>query len=703
MKYNELVNYFARTLAIANRMTAHGERLEQLVIVENILRSLTPKFNYVVCSIEESNNVTQLTIDGLQSSLLVQEQRLKAQSEKEEEQALKVASYGRGGSTRGRGHGGARGRGRARISKENIEYFKCHKLGHYQSECSSWEEKYVNYAAYDAHEEIMLMARQGMEIDARNENDDDDKSQKQIDTVSTSNDGDSSETNENLKIIHDDGDSDDEVLEGNNTPQEQDTHGESIDSEELIPRVIRKPGYLSDYVTGDELDEETQLQNLAMFNTNEDPVNYDETIKKDVWKNVMDQEIKSIEKNDTWELVTLPARAKKIGVKWVYKTKYNEKGEVEKYKASLVAKGYSQQHGINYTEVFAPIARWDTTRKEENGKVYKLKKALYGLKQAPRAWYSKIESYFGQEKFDKCPYEHTLFVKKDGDKMFIVSLYVDDLIYTRYNEEMFKNFKNSMQKKFAMTDLGKMRYFLGVEVIQGEFGIFINQQKYVKEILSRFGMEVCNMVCSPMVPGNKLIKDENGLAVDSTKYKQMVGCLMYLLATRPDLAFYVCLIARYMERPTEMHLAAANGILRYLKGSMNLGILYKKDATQEMKGWTDSDYAGDLNDRKSTSDYVFKFRILHQLGQSQDKSTIIYYDNSSSIKLSKNHVMHGRCKNIDVRCYFLRDLVKDDVLELKHCNTEEQIAYIMTKPLKLDAFCKFREMLGVCDIMKLKL
>jgi hypothetical protein len=377
-------------------------------------------------------------------------------------------------------------------------------------------------------------------------------------------------------------------------------------------------------------------------------------------------------------------------------------------------------------------------QKGGGNKVYKLKKALYGLKQAPRAWYSKIESYFSQEKFEKCPHEHTLFVKQDGEKILIVSLYVDDLIYTGNDLDMFENFKNSMKKKFAMTDLGKMRYFLGVEVSQGDHGIFISQQKYIKEILSRFGMEVCNMVCSPIVPGNRLTKDESGKSVDSTKYKQIVGCLMYLLATRPDLAFSVCLIARYMERPTEMHLAAAKRILRYLKGTMNLGILYKRDLNQSLQGWTDSDYAGDLDDRKSTSGYVFKFgssaiswsskkqpivtlstteaefvaaascacqgmwlrSILQQLGQTQRKGIVIFCDNSSSIKLSKNPVMHGRCKHIDVRYYFLRDLVKDGVLEMKHCNTGDQIADVMTKPLKLESFCKFRKMLGVCDLLK---
>jgi hypothetical protein len=442
-----------------------------------------------------------------------------------------------------------------------------------------------------------------------------------------------------------------------------------------------------------------------------------------------------------------------------------------------VEKGYSQQHGVDYNEVFAPVARWDTIRtilslaashewpvyqldvksaflhgeltenvyvdqplgyKKVENKVYKLRKALYGLKQAPRAWYSKIEAYFHKENFIKCPHEHTLFVKKDGEKVLIVSLYVDDLIFTGNDSKMFKDFKESMKNMFDMTDLGRMRYFLGVEVNQGSHGIFICQQKYSKDILSRFGMEMCNAVCSPIVPGNKLTKDQHGQCVDATYYKQIVGSLMYLLATRPDLAYSVCLIARFMEKPTETHLIAAKRILRYLKGTESLGILYKRGIKQALQGWTDSDYAGDVEDRKSTSGYVYSYgssaiswsskkqpivtqstteaefvaaascacqglwlrRILFHLGEDQGKRNVIFCDNSSSIKLSKNPIMHGRCKHIDVRYFFLRDLVKDEVFELKHCRTEDQIADVMTKPLKLESFCKFRKLLGVCDLQK---
>ncbi|CAA7024669.1 unnamed protein product [Microthlaspi erraticum] len=516
-----------------------------------------------------------------------------------------------------------------------------------------------------------------------------------------------------------------------------------------VQRIRRQPAYLQSYTTGEELSEEEEedMSYYLMFASMEDP------------------------------LTVLPNGAKKIGVKWVYKTKLNEKGEVDKYKARLVAKGYAQQQGIDYNEVFAPVARWDTIRmlialaaqegwciyqldvksaflhgelsedvyeeqpqgyikRGEENKVYKLKKALYGLKQAPRAWYSRIEAYFTKEGFQRCEYEHTLFVKtREGNKILIVSLYVDDLIFTGNDMSMLENFKSSMKEEFDMTDLGKMKYFLGVEVIQDADGIFIHQKKYAGELLEMFNLQNANEVKNPIVPGTRFSREGDGGKVDPTLYKKLIGSLMYITSTRPDLMYVVCLLSRYMANPSDQHMQAAKRVLRYLKGTLGFGVFYKRGAVEELTVYTDSDYAGDIDDRRSTSGYAFLLsggavawaskkqpvvtlstteaefvaaaycacqcvwmrRILEEFGLEQSGSTTIMCDNSSAIKLSKNPVLHGRSKHIDVRFHFLRDLTKDGVVKLVHCGTNEQIADILTKPLKLEVFVRLREKLGVCE------
>lgn len=318
--------------------------------------------------------------------------------------------------------------------------------------------------------------------------------------------------------------------------------------------------------------------------------------------------------------------------------------------------------------------------------------------------------------------------------MLIVSIYVDDLLFTGNDELMFTEFKNSMKNEFDMTDLGKMKYFLGLEVLQKSGGIFIGQRKYAQEVLQRFEMNQSKSVQTPMVPGFKLCKDEEGIKVDKTHFKQLVGCLMYLTATRPDVMFAVSLLSRYMENPTQLHLQLAKRVLRYLQGTTEYGIFYKKGGNDDLIAYTDSDYAGDLDDRRSTSGYVFLFgsgavswsskkqpivslstteaefiaatacacqaiwlkRVLKTLDQTQQEKNTIHCDNSSAIELSRNPVMHGHSKHIDVRFHFLRELAQIGMIELVHCNTLEQIADVMTKPLKLDAFLKLRTMLGVC-------
>ncbi|VVA41703.1 PREDICTED: Retrovirus-related Pol poly from, partial [Prunus dulcis] len=243
-------------------------------------------------------------------------------------------------------------------------------------------------------------------------------------------------------------------------------------------------------------------------------------------KKAMEDEITMIEKNNTWELVDRPFDKPIIGVKWIYKTKLNLDGSVQKNKAWLVAKGYSQKPGIDFNETFAPVARLDT-----------LKKALYGLKQAPRAWYEEINSYFIKTGFYRSPSEATLYTKMSTSGILIVSLYVDDIIYTGSSKEMMAAFKNDMMRQYEMTDLGLLHHFLGLGVLQIDTCIFLYQKKYAKTLLDKFGLKDCKSVATPLAVNEKLSKVDGSELADETLYRQMVGSLLYLTATRPDIMF----------------------------------------------------------------------------------------------------------------------------------------------------------------------
>nr|KYP66220.1 Retrovirus-related Pol polyprotein from transposon TNT 1-94 [Cajanus cajan] len=518
------------------------------------------------------------------------------------------------------------------------------------------------------------------------------------------------------------------------------------------------------------------LDNVTLFCLFADcePMNFQEAIGKKSWRNAMDEEIEAIKKNDTWELVSLPKEHTAIGVKWVYKAKKDSKGEVQRYKARLVAKGYSQRAGIDYDEVFAPVARLETVRliislaaqnnwkihqmdvksaflngvleeevyieqpqgyevKGEEDKVLRLKKALYGLKQAPRAWNVRIDKYFKEANFIKCPYEHALYIKAQGKDILIVCLYVDDLIFTGNNPSMFEEFKKDMTKEFEMTDMGLMAYYLGIEVKQGNEGIFITQESYAKDLLKKFKLDDANPVGTPMECGIKLSKDEEGEKVDPTLYKSLVGSLRYLTCTRPDILYAVGVVSRYMEAPTTTHLKTAKRILRYIKGTTSFGLYYSNSNDYKLVGYSDSDWSGDMDDRKSTSGFVFYMgdtaftwmskkqpivtlstceaeyvaatscvchaiwlrNLLKELSLPQVEPTKIYVDNKSTIALAKNPVFHDRSKHIHTRYHYIRECISNKDVQMEYVKTHDQVADIFTKPLKKEVFMKLRSLLGV--------
>ncbi|CAM8956645.1 unnamed protein product [Rhodiola kirilowii] len=262
-------------------------------------------------------------------------------------------------------------------------------------------------------------------------------------------------------------------------------------------------------------------------------------------------------------------------------------------------------NGVLEEEVYVDQPPGYVQRREEKN-VYKLKKALYGLKQALRAWYARIDTYMLENGFQKCPYEHTLYIKMSAEgQLLIVCLYVDDLIFTGSSKEMFIEFREAMTCQFEMIDMGLMSYFLGIEVEQADSGIFISQKKYAKDILKRFKFEGMKAVRTPVAERMEMMKEGIGELVNPTYFKSIVGSLRYLTSTRPDIVYGVGLISRFMEKPQQSHLLAAKRILRYISGTSDYGIMYSHTEEFCLTGYTDSDWAGDVETRKSTSGYAF--------------------------------------------------------------------------------------------------
>jgi len=516
----------------------------------------------------------------------------------------------------------------------------------------------------------------------------------------------------------------------------------------------------------------------ALLAEMEEPSCYSEAAGYPEWEKAMNREIESIEKNGTWTLTTLPAGHKPIGLKWVYKLKKNSEGEVIKHKARLVAKGYVQWQGIDFEEVFALVARLDTVRmilavaanrgwevhhldvksaflngeleeevyvsqpegytvKNKEHLVLRLSKALYGLRQAPRAWNIRLDKSLKNLGFRRCVQEQAVYTRGEGRAAVVIGVYVDDLIVTGDDPMQIQAFKQQMTKQFEMSDLGLLSYYLGIEVSQQERCLTLKQTGYAVKVITQFGMMDCNPTKYPMEQRAQLHKDPDGQLVDATEYRRVIGCLRYLLHTRPDLSFAVGVASRFMEKPTVMHYKAVKQILRYLKGTIHFGLVYSRGGAEEViTGFTDSDLAGDMDDRKSTSGMAFYINgslvswcsqkqktvalssceaefmaataaacqalwlrsVLSELTGGEPGVVKLYVDNKSAIALMKNPVFHGRSKHIDTKYHFIRECIDEGQIAVQFVCTEEQRAYALTKALPAAKLAIMRHQLGVRDL-----
>ncbi|CAN1131585.1 Retrovirus-related Pol polyprotein from transposon RE2 [Linum perenne] len=496
-----------------------------------------------------------------------------------------------------------------------------------------------------------------------------------------------------------------------------------------------------------------------------------QALSRPAWRAAMSEELNALLRNHTWDLVLPPPTANVISNKWVFRVKEKADGSIERFKARLVARGFQQVEGVDYNDTFSPVLKPATLRlilslavthswplhqidisnaflhgsiteelymtqpqgfvdPDKPNHVCRLRKSLYGLKQAPRAWYACLATALEEFGFMASKTDTSLFIYTGAGVCLYLLVYIDDIIITGSSTSHLQKLFLYLRTKFALRDLGKLSYFLGVEVTTRPEGLYLSQQKYIRDLLHKANMTEAHSITTPCTLD---LIHKAGTTVsppfeDPSLYRHIVGSLQYLNFTRPDLAFAINHVSQYMHAPLDDHWLAVKRILRYLKGTIEYGLLITKSASHSLQGYSDASWASSPRDRKSITGYavyhgpnliswstrkqrsvarssteseyralatvaaevVWLQSLLVELRQPLSHAPTLWCDNLGATYLSHNPVFHSRSKHMEIEFHFVRDRVARKQLQVKYIPAQDQLADVLTKPLtrpQLQHFC----------------